>query len=99
MNWNNIRLSEVTVYGTSWCPDCSRLKRILNENTIVFTEFDVDKDEKSREKLLQAAQGEFSVPWIDVGGTMVRGWHKEFPGKWNEQTFFSELEIAQAKKK
>ena len=34
----------LTLYTTTWCPFCTRLKKLLDENEIGYTEIDVDSD-------------------------------------------------------
>ncbi|MEZ5210021.1 MULTISPECIES: mycoredoxin [unclassified Gordonia (in: high G+C Gram-positive bacteria)] len=37
-------VADLTVYTTSWCPFCVRLKASLNRNEIPYTEIDVEAD-------------------------------------------------------
>ena len=34
---------DITVYSASWCPHCQRLKKLLGELNIPFTNVDVDE--------------------------------------------------------
>lgn len=34
----------LTLYTTTWCPFCTRLKELLDEKEIGYTEIDVDAD-------------------------------------------------------
>ncbi|AVZ38892.1 MULTISPECIES: mycoredoxin [unclassified Dietzia] len=34
----------LTLYTTSWCPFCTRLKKLLDEKAIGYVEIDVDAD-------------------------------------------------------
>lgn len=34
----------LTLYTTTWCPFCTRLKKLLDEKEIGYTEIDVDAD-------------------------------------------------------
>lgn len=36
--------ADLTLYTTSWCPFCSRLTRVLDENGIEYAEVDVESD-------------------------------------------------------
>ena len=36
--------ADLTLYTTSWCPFCTRLKKLLGEKGIGFTEIDVEAD-------------------------------------------------------
>lgn len=34
----------LTLYTTTWCPFCTRLKKLLDEKEIAYTEIDVEAD-------------------------------------------------------
>lgn len=38
-------LEDITVYSATWCPHCQRLKKLLGELDIPFTNVDVDEYE------------------------------------------------------
>ncbi|NCN05037.1 MAG: glutaredoxin family protein [Spirochaetales bacterium] len=89
--WNDLKNFDLRVYGADWCPDCLRFKRILQRNGLSFTDIDIDQDLEARDSMVQRA-GEFSIPQLEIDGRwMVRGWHSEALGNWNEKTFFTEL--------
>ena len=37
-------MADITVYGTSWCPDCHRSKAVLSSYGIGFEWIDIDED-------------------------------------------------------
>lgn len=94
MNWNDIRKLELVVYSTTWCSDCTRLKMVLDEKQVNYTEIDIDKDPTAA-KALQEGTGRSAIPFIRInGGPFIRGWHQGKPGAWDENIFFNEVNEA-----
>ena len=54
----------VIVYGTSWCPDCHRTRRFLDQHRIPYQWVDPDKDAQAMARLLQINSGMRSVPTL-----------------------------------
>ncbi len=64
-------MSTVTMYSTSWCPECHAAKRFLTAKKVPFTEIDIEKEfAKPREQLV-GITGQRSVPQIVIGETHV----------------------------
>lgn len=40
----NVDTADLTLYTTTWCPYCTRLKKLLDEKEIGYTEVDVEAD-------------------------------------------------------
>jgi glutaredoxin len=40
----NPKPSGIVIYSASWCPDCKRSKRLLDEHKIKYIEVDIGKD-------------------------------------------------------
>lgn len=55
---------KIKVYGTTWCPDCARAKRVLSENSVEFDWIDISNDEKARVYVEKVNNGNRSVPTI-----------------------------------
>ena len=55
---------KIAVYGTTWCPDCTRSKRWLEKHKIAYDWYDIEKDAKAREYVIQVNHGNRSVPTI-----------------------------------
>ena len=55
---------KIVMYGTTYCPDCARSKRYLDKHKIAYDWFDIDKDAKAREYVIQVNKGNRSVPTI-----------------------------------
>jgi glutaredoxin len=58
---------EVTVYSSSWCPDCRRAKRLLAEAGVAFQEVVVDEDLKAEAWILERSGGRRVVPTVAIG--------------------------------
>lgn len=54
----------ITVYGTTWCGDCLRAKRLLDAQGVRYTWIDVDKHPEAEEAVLRLNRGMRSVPTI-----------------------------------
>ena len=54
----------VTMYTTSWCGYCRRLKAGLEREGIDFTEVDIELDESAAELVAQANGGNHTVPTL-----------------------------------
>ena len=54
-----------TMYTTSWCPFCYRLKAELAGTGIDYVEVDVDLDEQAAERVMQFNGGNRTVPTLE----------------------------------
>lgn len=52
------------IYGTEWCGDCYRARRILEANQIAFEWLDIDLDQAGEKYVLKINNGMRSVPTI-----------------------------------
>ena len=59
--------TDITVYGTDWCGDCRRAKRLLDENQISYNWVDIDKDPEGEKFVKTTNRGNRSVPTIVFG--------------------------------
>ncbi len=57
----------ITVYGTDWCGDCRRTKRLLDEHQIPYNWIDIDKDREGEKFVKTTNRGNRSVPTIVFG--------------------------------
>jgi glutaredoxin 3 len=62
----------VTVYVSDWCPYCQRAKSLLEQKQVIFSEINVEDDEKSREEMI-ARSNRRTVPQIFIGDKHVGG--------------------------
>lgn len=66
----------VTVYTTSTCPWCVRVKEYLRSSQISFVEKNVGMNREAAKEMIQKT-GQMGVPVIDINGNMVVGFDKD----------------------
>jgi mycoredoxin len=54
----------VTMYSTTWCGYCRRLKTLLDREGIHYTEVDIEQDEDSAEYVMNLNGGNQTVPTV-----------------------------------
>jgi glutaredoxin 3 len=62
----------VVMYTTSWCPYCSRARRLLEAKNVTFEEIDIDSSPEKRAEM-QNRSGRRTVPQIFIGDHHVGG--------------------------
>ena len=63
---------KVTVYTTSYCPYCTRAKRLLEKKGVTFEEIDAEGGDSLR-AWLEEKTGQRTVPQIFVGDRSLGG--------------------------
>lgn len=61
----------VTMYSTTWCGYCRRLKRQFEEAGIPFREVDLDEEAHHGAKIEAATGGYRTVPTVEVDGELL----------------------------
>jgi mycoredoxin len=61
-------MDAITIYTTTWCPDCRYAKAFLRERGISYREVDIEQDDSAEEIVLKANNGLRKVPTLEVGG-------------------------------
>ena len=56
--------STVTMYTTSWCGYCVRLKKMMQREGIEYAEVNIEQDESAAELVMQANGGNRTVPTL-----------------------------------
>lgn len=56
--------SPVVIYGTSWCPDCRRAQRVLDQNGVSYTYINIEENREAAEYVVTVNRGFRSVPTI-----------------------------------
>lgn len=76
-------MSELTVYGTSWCSDCKRAKQLLGEQRVPYAFVDIDSDEAGLAYVQEVNQGKSIIPVILFrdGSTLVEPSNAELAAK------------------
>ncbi len=54
----------VTVYGTTWCPDCWRAKKVLEAQRVDYVWINIDEDAAAADRVKALNGGMRSVPTI-----------------------------------
>lgn len=65
-------MKNITIYTTNTCPYCVRAKDLLNKKNAIFTEINVE-DEQKRNQMMELTAGRRSVPQIFIGDRHVGG--------------------------
>lgn len=65
--------SIIIVYGTNWCGDCLRARRVLEKREIQYEWINIDRDKQAEQFVLEHNHGMRSVPTIVFpdGSTLV----------------------------
>jgi mycoredoxin len=61
----------VTMYSTTWCGYCRRLKRQFDEAGIAYEEVDVDVEKHLGDRIIEATGGYRTVPTIEIGDRLL----------------------------
>ena len=60
-------METITMYTTSWCPDCRRVKSFLTQRNIAFSEINIEEHDDAEEIVIKANNGKRKVPTLKVG--------------------------------
>ena len=67
---------KVTVYSTSTCPYCIRLKQFLKDNSIAFEDIDVSSNQGKSQEMIDKS-GQMGVPVLDIEGEIIVGFDRD----------------------
>jgi glutaredoxin-like protein len=56
--------TDITMYGTTWCPDCTRSKRLLERRHTPYRWINIDDDAEAAQLVMRLNCGMRSVPTI-----------------------------------
>ncbi|MCO5198346.1 MAG: NrdH-redoxin [Anaerolineae bacterium] len=56
--------SKIIMYGTDWCSDCHRARRILDEQSVDYVRIDIDRHPEARALVAHINDGQARVPTI-----------------------------------
>ena len=54
----------LTMYTTTWCGYCVRLKQLLDRDGIAYAEVDIERDAAAAERVMQVNGGNRTVPTL-----------------------------------
>jgi mycoredoxin len=57
--------ASLTMYTTTWCGYCSRLKQGLARAGVEFTEVNIEQDETAADRVMQVNGGNQTVPTLE----------------------------------
>jgi mycoredoxin len=57
-------VSAVTMYTTTWCGYCVRLKKLMQREGIDYAEVDIEQDASAADVVMQANGGNRTVPTL-----------------------------------
>ena len=60
----NVVDKTITIYGTWWCGQCSRVRRFFDRKNLIYQWVDIDKDKTGEEFVISTNHGMRSVPTI-----------------------------------
>lgn len=73
-------MAKVKIYTTPACIYCKMAKEFFRKNSVDYEEFDVARDLKAREEMVQKSH-QLGVPVIDVGDEVVVGFDRSVLAK------------------
>ncbi|MEE2888983.1 MAG: glutaredoxin family protein [Planctomycetota bacterium] len=65
--------AQIQLYSASWCPDCTRAIRFLDQHEVAYEKIDISEDPDAAE-LLEAKTGKKGIPFLVVGNQWVRAY-------------------------
>lgn len=73
----------IIMYGTSWCGDCHRSRRLLDRHEIPYTWIDIDRDPEAKAYVREVNGGRQIVPTIIFpdGGMLVEPTDRELAAR------------------
>ena len=76
-------MSEIKMYGTTWCPDCFRAKQVFERLKVPYTWINIETDAIALEYVRKVNKGCQSVPTIVFpdGSILVEPGNKELEKK------------------
>jgi mycoredoxin len=60
-------MEPITMYTTTWCPDCRRAKSFLKLRGVAYREVNIEEDETAEAIVLKANKGKRKVPTLKIG--------------------------------
>ena len=66
-------MAEAKIYTSPTCPWCKKAKEWMKGKKIKFTEYDVTKNEKAKERMIHKS-GQSGIPVIEIGDQIIVGY-------------------------
>jgi mycoredoxin len=61
----------IVAYITSWCPDCTRSRRLMKKMGVAFQEIDIEQVEGAEDEMRARNGGSGKVPSIFIGDRVL----------------------------
>ena len=58
----------ITMYSTTWCSDCVRAKRFMDEHGIAYNEINIEQSPQAAQLVMQHNEGKRRVPTLHIDG-------------------------------
>jgi len=55
---------KIKAYITTWCPDCTRTRKVLDKKHVDYEPIDIDRDEEAKEYVAGVNNGKHIVPTL-----------------------------------
>tara|TARA_B100001741_G_scaffold103914_1_gene85577 strand:- start:181 stop:429 length:249 start_codon:yes stop_codon:yes gene_type:complete len=65
----------IKIYTSNWCGYCNAAKNLLNDLNLSFEEINIEKNNMTRDDLLQLSGG-YTVPQICINGKFIGGFQE-----------------------
>lgn len=89
MTMDDLKSHSIKVYSTPWCGDCKKLKSTFKSAGLAFEDVNIEADAAVAADL-EKRTGHKAIPYVEVDGkALVKGWHKDAPGRWDESIFLA----------
>ena len=76
----------VVMYGTTWCGDCRRAKKVLERRGVGYAWIDVEKTKGARDEMMRLSGGDRRVPTMlfPDGSVLIEPDNRELEAKLGE---------------
>jgi mycoredoxin len=61
-------MANIKMYTTTWCSDCRRAKRFLNDSGIAYEEINIEEQDGAAELVMRLNEGKRKVPTFEIDG-------------------------------
>jgi|GEM_PF-1729569 len=69
--------NRVSFYFVSWCPNCKKVRELLDKYGVVYADYNVEKQITSTQMLSELTGGNNVVPVLDIAGVVIVGYQPE----------------------
>lgn len=66
-------MPKVEIYTWSFCPFCTRAKKLLENKGVHYTEYNISGNDEERDKMTKRANGHRTVPQIFIDDQHIGG--------------------------